>query len=392
MGGDKRLFYLIGAGIAAVVLLIFSFVTFEVVTIAGTQMGVLETWGGGVDENPYPAKTYFLFPGWSNSMYKYDMDAQVFVMNDLVSGEDKAYKGRETDSYVVQSSEGQNMKIALNVRWRRDPAKIVSLHKNYPHHIEERLIRPTVMLIVKNQATKRRAIEAFSGEGLVKLQADILVDLVNPTNELSEHGVIVENFVIERIDLDKEYIEEIRGRQVATQRKLRADEEAKAADAVALKAQAEAKADYNRRVVEAERDKQVGILAAEENKQKQILNAQAEVEKVVLAAEAEKKQVVLAAEAAASRVILSAEAEKTSGFLRAQAIEAIGKAEAEASKLKFDAFGSPGANSFVKIEVAKSMAHAHSNIKGYLPSNMSITLLSENFLKSVDDFMKGPAK
>lgn len=382
MSDDRKFFYLIAAGVVALMLLVFSFFAFNITTVKGTQMGVLESWSGGVEANAYPPKTYFLFPGWSQHLYKYDMDAQVFVMNDKSTSEEKAYKGRETDSYTVQSSEGQNMKIALNVRWRRDPAKIVQLHQNYPTHIEERLIRPTVMLLVKNRATQRKAIEAFSGEGLVKLQSDILRDLTDQGNELAHHGVIVENFVIEKIELDKEYIEEIRGRQVATQRKLRADEETKAAEAAALKAQAEARADYNKRVVEAERDKQVGILAAEQDKQTQILSAQAQAERVTLQAEAAKKQTVLAAEA-----------EKDSGVLRAQAIEAIGKAEADANRLKFDAYNSPGAAVFAKIEMSRSMAGAYGNIKGYLPSNMNVTLLTDNFLQSVENLMnRGPAK
>jgi regulator of protease activity HflC (stomatin/prohibitin superfamily) len=229
------------------------------------------------------------------------------------------------------------------------------------------------MLVVKNEATIISAIDAFSGDGLVKLQMDIMRDLINPNGELRKRGIIVENFTIQHIDLDEKYIGEIRARQVATQQKLRADEETKAAQATALKAQAEAKADYNKRVVEAERDKQVGILKAEENAQKQILAAKAGAEQITLAAEADKR-----------RTILTAEGEKEAGLLSAQAIEALGKARAEARKLELSAYAVPGADAFVKVEVAKQIAIAYGNIKGYLPSQMSVTLLTDNFNKSVD--------
>jgi regulator of protease activity HflC (stomatin/prohibitin superfamily) len=367
--------WLIVAGIICLFLLIFSFFAFRIVTIKGNEMGVKETWSDGVEAEPYGPKTYFLFPGWSQKIYTYDMASQILTMNDTPTKEEKAYRGRESDVYIVQSSDNQDMRISMNVRWRRDPKMLVNLHKEYPDHVEERLIRTTVQVIVKNEATRRKAIEAFSGDGLVKLQVDTQKDL---TADLAKHGIIVENFVIEKIELDKEYIGEIRGRQVATQRKLRADEETKAAEAQALKAQAEAKADYNRRVVEAERDKQVGILAAEQDKQKQILAAQAQAEKTVLAAEAAKKQVVL-----------FAEGEKDAGLNRAAGIKAVGEAEADVTKLKMAAYQGPGAENYVKVEIAKAMATAYSGIKGYLPSDMKITVLSENFMGSIESLMRG---
>jgi regulator of protease activity HflC (stomatin/prohibitin superfamily) len=256
---------------------------------------------------------------------------------------------------------------------------IVEIHKKLRTDIREKLLRPQVMLIVKNEATIISAIDAFSGDGLVKLQMDVMKDLINPNGELRKRGVIVENFTIQHIDLDEKYIGEIRARQVATQQKLRADEETKAAQATALKAQAEAKADYNRRVVEAERDKQVGILKAEENAQKQILAAKAGAEQITLAAEADKK-----------KTVLTAEGEKEAGLLSAQAIEALGKARAEAKKLELSAYAVPGADAFVKIEVAKQIASAYGNIRGFLPSDMKVNLLTTSFIESVEKLMGAP--
>lgn len=368
-------FWLIFGGIGSLILLVAFTVAFDVVTVEGNQIGVKETWSEGVDPDPLMPKTYFLFIG--QTIYTYDMSSQIFVMNDVASTKEKGI-GREKDAYHVQSSEGQDMWISMNVRWRFDPVKIVHLHKTYRGHFEEKLIRPTVMLIVKNQATRRKAIEAFSGDSLVKLQTDIFSDLIDPKGELRDAGIIVENFVIEGIRLDEKYIGEIRARQVATQQKLRAEEETKAAEAMALKAQAEARADYNKRVVEAERDKQVGVLKAEEDAQKRVLDAEAKSKQVIIAAEADKKQVVFAAEA-----------EKEAGTLKAQAIEALGKAEAEATKLRLSAYAVPGADAFVRIEIAKHMSRGFENIRGYLPANMSVNVLSENFLNSINQMMGG---
>jgi uncharacterized membrane protein YqiK len=139
-------------------------------------------------------------------------------------------------------------------------------------------------------------------------------------------------------------------------------EQTTAAEAAAEKAKAEARANYEKMVVEADRDKQVGILSAEK----------------------EAEQQVLAAEAAKKKTVLAAEAEKDAGELRAQAILAIGNAEAEATKQKMLAYSSPGSESFVRMEIAKSLGTAYQNISGYLPSDMNIMLLSDKYQGAIN--------
>jgi len=405
--GNSKMILLVGAGIAAIVLLIFSLIAVRIKTVRGNEVGVKETWSEGVVAEPLFPSTYVLFPGWSQTIYTYDMGSQVFEMNDQAPAPDPKAKTppavKREGSYHVQSAEGQDLGISLNLRWRLDSAKLVEYHKTIRTDPEGKLIRPLVQRVVKDEATMLKAIDAYSGAGLVKLQADIQRDLTNPNGELAKRGIIVESFVIEGIRLDDKYIGEIRARQVATQQKLRADEETKAAEAGALKAKAEAAADFNKRVVEAERDQRVAILKAEQEAKAQVLSAQASAEKVELAAKAAQKQVVLAAEADAQKVeleakasktrtVLAAEGEKDSGVLRAQAIEAIGKAEAEATKLKLSAFAVPGSDNYTRIKVSEQMAISFGNIKGYLPADMSVHVISENFLRSLDAMMGGPQK
>jgi regulator of protease activity HflC (stomatin/prohibitin superfamily) len=350
-------------------------------TVDGNQVGVLETWTSGVDPNPYQARTYFLFPGFSQTMYTYPLSLQVFVMNNLATIEGDVTEGREQDAYLVQSAEGQDMHISLNVQWRIDPAKVVDIHRTVRTNIEEKLLRPVVMRIVKDQATKRTAIEAYSGEGLVKLQSDIYTTLADPKGELRERGIVVENFVIEGIQLDPKYIGEITERQVATQRRLKADEQTKAAQAEALRAEAEAQADLKRRVVEAERDKQVGILDAEKAAQQN-----------VLAAEAAKKQVILKAEGEQQKLVMEATGNRDARLLQAEGTLAIGKAEAEAQRLRLSAYAVAGADAFVRVEVARMFANAHQNVSGYLPNDMNIYTLGKNFMDAIESVMsRSPA-
>ena len=376
----KSIVSLVVVGLIIVALVAVSILMVDIVTVAGNQIGVLETWKDGVVEPAKQPKTYVLIPGFMKKIYTYDVSSQVFVMNDVT---ERVAKGRRQDSYLVQSTEGQDMRISLNVQWRMDPAKVIQIHKTIRYDIEEKILRPGIMRIVKDAATTRNAIEAYSGPGLVELQSDIFDRMVAPDGELRTRGVIVENFVIEGIGLDRDYVGQIKAKQVAIQRKLRADEETTAAEAEALRAKAEAQADYEKQVVEAKRDKEVGILDAQKQAEQEVLRAEAEARKVVLAAQAAAQQVELAAAAKKTQVVLAAEGERDAGELRATAILAIGQAEAEATKLKLGAYAVPGADVFVKIEVAKQMAQGFKNISGYLPQDMKINLLSESFLDAV---------
>lgn len=372
---------LIISGISLLIGLVVTFLAIKIVTIQGNQLGVKETWANGVESIIMQPKTYFLFPGWSQTVFKYDASSQVFVMNDKPMQQEKAAAGREKDAYLVQSQEGQDMKISLNLRWRLDPAKLISIHKTVRQDVEEKIIRPVVMRVVKDEATKMKAIDAYSGEGLVKLQSGIQSALTGQGEgaELHERGIIVENFVIEHIELDPKYIEEIKGKQIATQRSLRAVEEQKAAEAEALVAKSKAQADLNKAVVEAQRDKEVVVL-----------KAQAEQEKQILAAKGQQQQLTIEAEGAKAKMIAEAEGKKEAMIATAEGTLAMGRADANAKELLLKAYNVKGADAWVKVEVAKSVAEAFQNIRGYLPSDMKVNLLTDNFGKAVDALTGNP--
>lgn len=351
-------------GVGLLLSIVFLFSAFDIVPIHGNQVGVKEHWWSGVREEPLPPKTYFVWP-WER-IQPYSTSVQVFVMNDRGDQEEEGV-GRKQDSYLVQSKDSQDMHLSLQIQWRIDPAHVVNLHKKVgPKAIEELALRPTLLRVVKNKATMVEAITAYAGSGLVTLQQEIEAELSDPNQDLAQRGIIVDSFVIEHIRLDPEYVQQITARQIAIQKEQRAVQEEKAAQAEALKVKAEAQADLNKMVVEAERDKQVAVLKAE-----------AENEKVILVAEADKQKTVLAAEA-----------EKESGVLKAQAILAIGTATAEAETMKYKAYGTPGAETFARIQIAESMAKAFGNIKGYLPENMSVYTLGSNFMEAVENMVK----
>jgi regulator of protease activity HflC (stomatin/prohibitin superfamily) len=364
---NLRLKLIVGGVVGLLILLTFVLI-FDTKRVRGNQVGVKEGWWSGVANEPFGPATYFIWP-WE-SITVYDAGNQVFVMNDRTQAAGEKNKGRDMDSYLVQSSDSQDMHLNLMVQWRIDPAHVVQLHKMVVGDtIEEKVLRPVLLRVVKDHATVKKALDVYSGAGLVNLQQEIEKKLNEPDGELRQRGIIIDSFVIEHIKLDPEYVKEITARQVAVMKELRAAQEEKAALAMSLKAKAEARADYEKQVVEADRDAKVKVVAAT-----------AAAEQQVLAAEAEKKKSVLAAEA-----------EKESGELKAQAILALGKANAESEKLKFSAYSAPGAEIYAKIQIADSMSKAFGNIKGYLPENMSIFTLGNNFQQAVENVMGGRA-
>lgn len=364
---------LLTAAVLVVIGIIAMFAMFDVVPVTGSEVGVKEGYFTGVAKEPMPGGyTYFAWP-WER-ITKYSIGIRKFAMSDTPSAD----AAQQKPAYKIESKDNQEMHVSFQVRWSIDPSHIVNLHKTVEAgNFEEKMLWPEVLKLVKNQATTREAIVAYSGEGLVQLESDITKDLQNPANQLGLHGIIVNSFNIEHVRLDPNYVAEITARQIAIQKESRAVQEEKAAQAIALKVKAEAQSALNAAVVKAEQDKQVAILAAEGENQRS-----------VLASEAEKKKAVLAAEAIAESTLLQAKAEEESGKMKASAIMAIGVAQAEAEKLKYSAYAAPGAETFARIEISKSAAQAFSGIRGYLPEGMNVGVLGNTFTSAIDGFME----
>lgn len=352
----------IAAGVALLIISIGCFLCLEFKTVKGGELGIMETWNDGVVNEVYQPKNYFLFPSWSKEMYTYDATLLAF----------------ELSEYSIKSSDNQEMTIKSKIQWRRDPAKLVQHHKTFKSNAEKVAISPAMMSSILRHGTQYKAIEAFSGEGFIKMQADIQKDLINNQN-LKDDGILIETFIIESIHLKPEYIEEINKRQLASLRQSRAIEEQKAAEAEALVAKSKAQADLNTKVVEAERDQQVAVLKAEAESKQTIIAAKAAAEQVGFAAEAEKK-----------KTIAEAEGKKQASIAEAEGLLALGKSKAESRRLELEAFAAKGSDGFIKVEVAKSMAQAFQNVKGFLPSDLKMSILANDYNKAVDAITGNP--
>jgi len=349
-----------GVLIVILALAAISFAVFDIETVEGNQVAVMETWGAGVKPNIYGPRVYFLFPG--EKLYPYDMSQQVFVMNNKPHASDPG-NGRAMDAYTVQSSEGQDMTFSVSLTWMLNPTNIVEYHKRIKMNPEEKLIRPLMMRIIKDTATPFKAFDAYAGEGLVRLQSQVQSNLW--ANQDIKEFITVINFVIEENKLDPKYTEEIKGKQIATQKVLRAAEEQKAAQAEAEVVKAKAQADANKQTVEAERDATVAVTKAKADNEKRILEAEAQKQTYMLESEGKLAQ----AKAEAEGILVK------------------GEAEAKAKRANLEAYQVQGTDAYVKVEIAKAASESFKGIQGYLPSDMTVNVLSENFMKSIQSFM-----
>ncbi len=375
--------------ILTVLTVILTVTLIKIRTVEGNEIGVLETWGDGVVEQPLQPKTYIFLPGFNKSVYTYPTSGRVFVMNDKADDEENFAEGRRADSLEVNSLDNQKVKFHITLTWRVDPTKVVSLHKNYRDNIEERLIRAEIVDAVSRRATLVDAISLYSGQKLNDLRDSVTKELKLPDGKLAQSGVVVDKFVIEKPALKKEYEDVIEARQLAIAQESQAREQQKANLAIAEAAKSAALKVQYEEIVKAETAKQRAILEQQAISEKATIQTAADAKNLIVTQEAEAKKVTITAQAERDRNVLIAEGEKLAAMSRAQATLELGKAEAEAKKLALSAYAVPGADAFVKIQVASSMSEAFKNVKGYLPEKMSVNLLADQYNKGVNLLVSG---
>jgi len=289
MNDDKIKKLLAGMAVLAVgVIICFAFLV-RWTKIEGNERVVVQNWKTGVLKDTLGPGTHFYIP-LTTTHYKYNVGTEKFIMgdSDLYNG-----KGSEYVDYpafkVTTGGKGkeQPAKFSITLQYRLSPESLVTMHNKAQKDYEDLVIKPALTRIISDQATELAVLDFYSGSGRVNLQKSIEQAITSHPN-LSEVGIEVETFVIDRIALDEDFVKEITGRQLATQKKLRAIEEAKAAQEKAKQVEAEAEADKLKRIVQAEALKQEKIKGAEASKESRILAAKAQAEEIKEKATAER--------------------------------------------------------------------------------------------------------
>ncbi len=344
-GGSSVNKFIIGAG--AFVLLLTSFFFMSCERIEGNERAVVQNWSDGVLAETLGAGTHFYMPIFTK-LYKYQIGTEKFIMGDKAF-----YKNADSDYVDFQAvtfTTGGNGKeqpatFSVTLQYQLDAKKLVELHKAAGQNYEDLIIKPALTRIISDLSTTQTVLDFYSGEGRVGLQKGI-ERAITEHPELSKVGIVVTTFVIDDISLDPKYVAEITGRQIATQKKLRAIEETAAAEELAKKAHADAQVKKNERIV---------------------------------AAEAAAKELTLGAQATADQAKLVAEAARYTKEQDAKGLLAQGLAQAQVSlenkRSKYD--GESGARQAqVEIEQARTERLKNFKITGVIPEGTAMTLIS----------------
>ncbi|MEB3829565.1 prohibitin family protein [Phormidium sp. CCY1219] len=132
------------------------------------------------------------------------------------------------------------MNVALN--WRVDPARVNTIYQTIGDESEivNRIISPAVSEVVKAATAKKNAEEIITKRTELKLEIDNQIQ-----ERLSEYSVLINDISLVDIQFSPEFAKAIEAKQIAEQ-------EAKRASFIALKAEQEAQADINRAKGQAE--------------------------------------------------------------------------------------------------------------------------------------------
>lgn len=267
-------------GLGTVLSFVFLFTMIGWTTIEGQERAVVQDWNEGVLTELWTPGTNFYMP-LTTTPYLYHVGAQRYIIG--------GKNGDVPAQTVTTGGQGNEQPATFHatLQYHLDPAKLVELHNRTRDNYELTVIRPALTRIISDTSTVLQVLDFYSGTGRKDLQSSIEQSIMTEPS-LAELGIIVDTFVFDKIILDSEYVEKIRGRQLAFQDRLKNIEEAKAAEESAKKAEALAKADKLKRIVAAEAKKQEKIKGAEASNESRILAAKAQAEEIKQKASAER--------------------------------------------------------------------------------------------------------
>ena len=234
------------------------------------------------------------------------------------------------DSLDVQSKEGLRMGLAITVRYRLDPRKLVYIQLHLPQPVESEIVPPVVASAWRELAPNYTVREIFSTRREeVRQRAATVI-----TKKLSADGVIVEEVMLRNIQLPPEYAKGLEDlllkEQQDDQLTVQTDIQQKGVRIAELEAEADAarkvkqaEGNAKARVMEAKgeadamqftlplKEKQIeqSRLEAQARKEATIKNAEAEGEAKVIDSKAEFQRRNLLAEAEANRIRVTAAAD-----------------------------------------------------------------------------------
>src|SRR5947209_18046119 len=305
--------------------------SFAVIPDGAAGVRVSEFWG---------ARPGTLYPGMHlitplvDSIAIYDTREQVYS---TVAAENPKQKG---DLLTVQAREGLNIGLAVSVRYRLDPKRLDSIHRNLPQPVGEQVVAPVVSTIYRQLAPNyiTREIFAAKREELRSTAADAI------TARLASDGIIVREVLLRDLLLPAEYAKGLEGLLLKEQEneRLGTEQEIKGKQVKIAELEAEAQKARDVKQAEAQAQVQVRVLQAKaeaDAMQYTLPLKQKQIEQTKLEAQARKESTLQNAEAAAQAKVIDskAEIERQKNLADAEANRIRVTADAEANRIRVTA-------------------------------------------------------
>jgi len=337
-------------GILLLMLVILLVKTVDYVAVEANEISVIEqrNWFG-VGATAFDWKgpgTYYLIPGWRYSHKEYFVGTQKLTFQsarvlrrsqegsqrqEIVAGEYPSIDfkvggdgGQEVETDVTlnyrvgwamaDSAAAKKRGIAVGEIYF-DPQAVIRLHQDLKDNYRDVVLkRRTRDIVINHGTTYTSALDIYSGDGFGDFKMQVARSLTTDPG-LNSRGILIEDAIVYRNNLDPDYGEEIRLKALKIQEALRKKEETKAAEEEAKRVFAEAQAEVEKRTQTAEASKIERIKAAEADAEERRLEGQG----LRMKKEEEAKGVLALglAEAEVEEAKRNAKYDGTSGYRRA---------------------------------------------------------------------------
>ncbi|NJK63046.1 MAG: prohibitin family protein [Synechococcaceae cyanobacterium SM2_3_1] len=197
-------------GALALVLVATALQCFLVVP-AGTRVVIFNS-VTGLKPQPLNEGLHLILPVIETPI-RYDVRTQTYTMassrtEGLVSGD---------DALKVLSADGQEITLDVSVRFRPDPNRVSHLHQTIGPSYLDKVIRPEVRSVMRNELALHRAIAVFSDER-EQIQTNVEQQL---SEVFGKNDLILQNVLLRNVRFSDQFQTAIEQKQIAEQVKER---------------------------------------------------------------------------------------------------------------------------------------------------------------------------
>ncbi|MEN9221623.1 MAG: prohibitin family protein [Thermostichus sp. BF3_bins_97] len=166
----------------------------------------------GLKPQPLGEGLHLLLPVVETPIF-YDVRTQTYTM----ASQRSESQSLGDDALKVLSADGQQITLDVSVRFRLDPAKVSHLHQTIGPSYVDKVIRPEVRTVMRNELALHRAIAVFSEER-EEIQDNVEQQL---SSIFAENDLILQNVLLRNVRFSDQFQTAIEQKQIAEQEKER---------------------------------------------------------------------------------------------------------------------------------------------------------------------------